>query len=120
MGDGAEVGFVPGSLVLATDLDVLPPDRIVERRDGYVVVRSPQNPEFYWGNLLVFDDAPAAGDGARWEALFRREFAAEARVRHRTFAWDRSDGALGRAREEFVPRGYDIEQSVGLVAAAAS
>jgi ribosomal protein S18 acetylase RimI-like enzyme len=117
---GAEVGFVPRSLVLATDLDVLPPGRIVERRDGYAVVRSPQNPEFYWGNLLVFGDPPATGDGARWEALFRREFAAEERVRHRTFAWDRSDGALGQAAEEFVARGYDLEQSVGLVATAAS
>jgi ribosomal protein S18 acetylase RimI-like enzyme len=118
--EGAGAGFVPRSLVWATDLDVLPLDRVVERRDGYVVVRSPGNPEFYWGNLLVFEDAPAAGDGARWEELFRSEFAQVVRVRHRTFAWDRSDGALGRASEEFVARGYDLEQSVGLIADAAS
>ena len=55
---------MPRSLVWATSIDVLPPDRVVERRDGYLVVRSPANPAHYWGNLLLFDDAPAAGDGS--------------------------------------------------------
>jgi len=97
---------------------VLPLDRVVERRDHYLVVRSPGNPAHYWGNLLLFDEAPAAGDGARWEALFDAELGADPRVRHRTFAWDRTDGELGAAREEFVARGYELDESVGLVAAA--
>src|SRR5204863_5406261 len=41
---------VPRSLVWATELDVLPPERLVERRGGYLVVRSPGNPRHYWGN----------------------------------------------------------------------
>src|SRR5262245_63694044 len=93
---------VPRSLVRATDLDVLAPDRVIERRDGFLLVRSPSNPTFYWGNLLLFDRAPEPGDGLCWEALFEEEFADEPRVRHRTFAWDRPDGAVGAAREEFV------------------
>ena len=32
----------------------------------------------------------------------------------RTFPWDRTDGAAGAAADEFVPRGYDLEESVGL------
>jgi ribosomal protein S18 acetylase RimI-like enzyme len=106
---------VPRSLVWATDLDVLPLDRVLERGDGYIVVRSPANPQHYWGNMLVMDDPPAEGDGSRWEGVFEAEFADEARVRHRTFAWDRCDGELGAARSEFVERGYDLEQAVGLV-----
>jgi ribosomal protein S18 acetylase RimI-like enzyme len=109
---------IPRSLVWATDLDVLPPDRVIERRDGYLVVRSPANPAHYWGNLLLFEDAPTAGDGPGWEARFELEFADEPRVRHRTFAWDRADGAPGAAREEFGARGYAVEESVGLVAGA--
>jgi ribosomal protein S18 acetylase RimI-like enzyme len=109
---------VPRSLAFATDLDVLPPDRVVERRDGYLLVRTPGNPEFYWGNLLLFDEPPAAGDGPRWETLFAEAFADEPRVRHRTFAWDRTDGAAGAAREEFADRGYDLVETVGLVADA--
>lgn len=110
---------MPRSLVWATDLDTLPLDRVVEERDRYLLVRSPGNPAHYWGNLLLFEDPPAAGDGARWEGLFEAEFGDEPRVRHRTFAWDRVDGTAGAAREEFAARGYDVEETVGLVAEAA-
>lgn len=111
---------VPRSLVWATDIDVLPERRVVERRNGYLLIRSPANPTHYWGNLLLFEDAPAPGDGDRWEKLFDAAFGDEPRVRHRTFAWDRSDGVAGVAREEFADRGYDIEESVGLVASSGS
>jgi ribosomal protein S18 acetylase RimI-like enzyme len=106
------------SLVWATDVDVLPLDRIVERRDGFWLVRSPSNPAHHWGNLLLFDEPPRAGDGLRWETLFDAEFGDVPGVRHRTFAWDRTDGAIGAAREEFGARGYDVEESIGLIADA--
>ena len=109
---------VPNALVWATDIDVMGIDRVLERRDGYLVVRSPSHPEFYWGNLLLFDEPPAAGDGPRWERWFDAEFEREPRVEHRTFSWDRVDGGLGGAREEFVSRGYELEETVGLVATA--
>jgi hypothetical protein len=79
---------VPRSLVWATDIDTLPIDRVVERRDGYLVVRSPSNPAHYWGTMLLFDRPPAAGDGERWEALFDEAVGDDPRVRRRTFAWD--------------------------------
>lgn len=100
----------------ATDLDVLPVNRVVERRDGYLVISSPSNPTHYWGNLLLFDDPPIDGDGARWEEQFQSEFGSDSRVQHLAFGWDHVDGALGSAHEEFVARGYKLEESVGLVA----
>jgi ribosomal protein S18 acetylase RimI-like enzyme len=111
---------VPDSLVWATDIDVLAVDGVVVQRDGYLVVRSPSHPEFYWGNLLLFPDPPAAGDGARWEQRFEAEFGGKPGVEHVTFAWDRVDGALGAARAEFIARGYNVEESVGLVATPGS
>jgi hypothetical protein len=36
------------------------------------------------------------------------------RLRHRTFAWDRTDGVCGAAHEEFVGRGYELTASIGL------
>lgn len=51
---------VPRSLVWATDIDTLPLDRVVERRDGYLAVSSPSNPRHYWGTLLLFDKPPGA------------------------------------------------------------
>jgi ribosomal protein S18 acetylase RimI-like enzyme len=106
----------PRSLVLATDIDVLAIDHTVGRGDGYLVVRSPGNPTFWFGNFLVFDDPPGPGDGARWERLFEREFADEPRVRHRTVRWDRTDGEADASIDEFTGRGYDLESVVGLVA----
>lgn len=106
----------PTSLIWATDIEVLPIDRLVQRRDGYLLVRSPSNPAHYWGNFLLFDEPPAPGDGARWEALFDREFANQSASRHRAFGWAPIDGALGAARTEFCARGYELQQTVGLIA----
>src|SRR5205085_6030390 len=75
--------MTPRSIVIATDIDVLPRDRIVVRRNGYTLVRSPSNPAHHWGNLLLFDEPPDSGDAERWEELFEREFRDEPRVRHR-------------------------------------
>lgn len=115
---GGETAWTPRSLALATDLDVLPLGNVVIRRSEYLVVRTPSNPRFFWGNLLLFDAPPGVGDGARWEALFEAEFSASEGVEHRAFAWDRTDGAAGRLREEFGDRGYTVDESFGLVASA--
>ena len=105
------------SLVWATDIDVLERDRLLERRDGYWAVHSPTNPTFWWGNFLLFDEPPGAGDGERWEALFEAEYSARSGVTHRTFAWDRTDGEAGDAEREFAERGYELEWTAGLIAA---
>jgi ribosomal protein S18 acetylase RimI-like enzyme len=106
------------SLVFATDIDVLAVDHELIRRDGYWIVRSPANQTFWWGNFLLFDDSPAAGDGERWERLFVEEFADMPGVRHRTFGWDRVDGESGEAVTEFVERGYELGHLRGLIAGA--
>ncbi|MDQ1528945.1 MAG: hypothetical protein QOH77_735, partial [Actinomycetota bacterium] len=46
----------------------------IEQRDGYLVVRTPTNPTFHWGNFLLLGDAPEPGSVRRWIAAFRREF----------------------------------------------
>lgn len=104
------------SLVWATDVDVLAADHTLERRDGYWVVHSPSNPTFWFGNFLVFDEAPVAGDGDRWERLFDQEFADRPEVTHHTMVWDRVDGEIGAAEDELVSRGYVLERSTGLIA----
>src|SRR5205085_2615589 len=88
----------PRSVAIATDLDVLPPGSIVERRHGYLLVRSPTNPAHYWGNFLVFEEPPGEGDGDRWEALFELEFGDEPRVRHRAFSLPRLGDRLAHFR----------------------
>lgn len=104
------------SLVIATDIDVLPPGVVITEHEDYLVVRSPGNPSHYFGNFLVFAHPPGPGDHERWERCFAREFADEPRVRHVCLAWDTVDGELGAARAEFEPHGFVIEEGAGLVA----
>jgi ribosomal protein S18 acetylase RimI-like enzyme len=40
----------------------------------HLVVRTPTNPGFWWGNYVLFDTPPQRGDASRWAALFTREF----------------------------------------------
>ncbi|MDE3132035.1 MAG: GNAT family N-acetyltransferase [Acidobacteriota bacterium] len=104
------------SLVWATDIDVLEADHTLQRRDGYWVVQSPRNATYWWGNFLLFDAAPVAGDGERWQRLFAAEFGARPEVTHRTLAWDCIDGESGAAEQELVARGYELEWTAGLTA----
>lgn len=45
----------------------------VVERDDCLVVRTPSNPTFYWGNCLVVPQAPGDGDLAHWLARFEEE-----------------------------------------------
>ena len=89
---------VPRSLVWATDVDTLAPDRVVERRDGYLLIRSPSNPTFYWGNLLLFDEPPRPGDGREVGAAVR------ARVRRRAPSASTTPSPGTRPEEPPAPR----------------
>lgn len=107
------------SLVLATDIDVLAADHRLERGADHWVVRSPSNPTYWWGNFLLFDDAPRTGDGRRWCSRFAEAFARDPRVTHTTLAWDRPDDEVGEAQAELVAAGFELEVTVGLTAAPA-
>jgi GNAT superfamily N-acetyltransferase len=47
----------------------------VIERDDCLVVRTPANPTFYWGNCLVLPHAPLDEDLAHWRARFDEEIA---------------------------------------------
>ena len=57
-------------------------------RGEYWLVRTPSNPTYYSGNLLIFNRPPVEGDYARWLEMFEREFKDEPEVRHVLFMWD--------------------------------
>jgi GNAT superfamily N-acetyltransferase len=103
-------------LMAATDIDVLPDTSIVEDRGAYVVVRTPTNPTYHWGNFLHWRLPPAPGDRARWEAAFLREFGTDRPSQHCAFSWD-VPGVEGVARSEFIDQaGYESDHAVALVA----
>jgi GNAT superfamily N-acetyltransferase len=58
-----------------TDLAVLEhTGSVIETRADHLVVRSPQNPDFHWGNFLFVTDETAVHDAARWVEAFQAAF----------------------------------------------
>lgn len=82
-------------------------DGVVEDCGHYLVIRTPTNPNFFWGNLLIFDHPPVAGDYEKWVELFKKEFT-DPRIYHITLAWD-SGVEIGSQVEKFLEAGYKLE-----------
>jgi GNAT superfamily N-acetyltransferase len=103
------------SLQIRTDLMLRAwAGQILERR-GYIVVRTPHNPTFRWGNYLVFTGPPAPGDLRRWTAIFAREVGVPPAVAHQAFTWDAPDAARG-AVDEFADAGFDVWETTAMSA----
>jgi GNAT superfamily N-acetyltransferase len=59
----------------ATDLAILQlSGSVIEDAGDHVVVRSPRNPRFHWGNCLFVTSPDTVGDADRWVATFRSAF----------------------------------------------
>jgi len=77
------------SLGWRTDLIFPRFDAQVTARPDYLLVRTPHNPTFYWGNFLLFDHAPRDGEAAAWLAAFDTEIARQQPLsRHIAFGVD--------------------------------
>ena len=65
-----------GSLGLRTDVALLElGGSVVEHHDDHVVVRTPDNPTYWWGNFLLVGSVPEPGETARWLERFAEAFA---------------------------------------------
>jgi len=74
----------------------------------YVVVRTPANPGYWWGNFLLFRTPFAPGDPQTRLAAFHAEFPA---ANHVALGIDSVDGVVG-AEDELVAAGLDIARDV--------
>lgn len=68
----------------------------IEDRGEWLVVRTPDNPSFRWGNFLLFGHPLRRGDAARWNARFAAEFP---QATHRAFGMDATGTDIGDAAE---------------------
>jgi len=74
------------SLGWRTELNFARFDGEVLEREDHLVIRTPSNPTFWWGNFLLFDHAPREGEAARWLACFDAGIASrQADSRHVAF-----------------------------------
>jgi len=103
------------SLGYRTDLIFPRFDGQILDRPDYLVILTPSNPTFYWGNFLLFSEPPGEGDFIKWKELFAREVASRLPVRHFAFGWDTVRGEMGVV-EPFLAAGFNLSQSVVLTA----
>lgn len=82
-------------------------------RGDYLVVRTPKNPGYRWGNFLIFDRAPGTGDLERWKAIFADEIGTPPVYNHYVFGWD---GSRRGEIEPFLEAGFRLEESAVLTA----
>jgi hypothetical protein len=78
----------------------------------YVVVRTPDNPGFWWGNYLLFRTPFAPGDAKSRIDTFRQEFPD---AQHVALGIDTVDGVIG-AEDEVVAAGLTAEPNVVMTA----
>jgi len=103
------------SLGYRTDLALLQlGGSVVEDRGTHLVVRTPGNPTFWWGNYLLLATPPAPGSGGFWLEEFERELPG---VRHRAFG---VDGTTGTRQDlaAFSEVGLGVDASSVMTAAA--
>jgi ribosomal protein S18 acetylase RimI-like enzyme len=103
------------SLAYRTDLIFPSFDGEIIDRGRYLVVRTPSNPTFYWGNFLLFDRPPAPADVMRWPKLFAEEIGGPPLTHHQTFGWDSPEGETGAA-QAFEALGFRLLRSAVLSA----
>ena len=101
------------SLGYRTDLIFPKFDGVILDRGNYLVIRTPSNPTFFWGNYLLFSDPPGSGDDVRWRSIFTEEIGGPPDTQHQTFGWDMPSGESGHI-QPFLDDGYIFVDQVVL------
>jgi GNAT superfamily N-acetyltransferase len=99
------------SLGYRTDLIFHSFDGEIIDRGDYLVIRTPMNPTFYWGNFLLFSQPPNEGDFREWRALFALEIGVPPETKHQVFGWDSPEGEEG-VIQPFLQAGFRVNREV--------
>ena len=78
---------------IATDALARASFAIEEQRDGYTIVRSPDRPDYWFGNCLVLDSEPSPASYEDWIQVHADAFAGVP-VRRRVVLWGVALGLL--------------------------
>ena len=80
----------------------------IEDRGDHLVVRSPHNPTFWWGNFLLLERAPTNADVPRWIDRFQSTFPD---ALHRAFGIADAAATLDDVSDAFKICAEEIEVS---------
>jgi GNAT superfamily N-acetyltransferase len=96
------------SLALKTELGLAASRGTIVDRGDYVVITTPDDPGYHYGNLLLLPAPPQVGEVSFWTRRFAAEFRDPA-IRHVTLWWDGVAGDSG-AEDELVAAGFGLER----------
>jgi len=101
------------SLSYSTLLQALKHTSSIDDKGEYIVVKTEGNPNYYWGNFILFKDSNINLAPNQLESLFHKEFS-NMPLQHCAFAWDSIIGNEDFVAE-FVSQGYKFEWDEVLV-----
>lgn len=103
------------SLGFATDLELLAlGGSTIEDRGDHLVIRTPGNPSFWWGNFLLLDGVPPPDEQVRWIDVFHATFPS---ADHVAIGFDEPGGSIS-AVCGFTRAGLTAECSTVMTATA--
>lgn len=76
-----------------------------------ISVRTPKNPDYFFGNFLLFPAPPNDGDLAHWISRFDEVFASYPAVRHHTFQWLPASPPDLAVLEGFKKAGFKVDET---------
>ncbi len=101
------------SLGHRTDLIFPQFDGEITDRGDYLVILTPSNPTYFWGNYLLFSRPPGPNDLHTWKNIFNEEIAARQKAEHYAFGWDTVAGEQGEV-QPFLDDGFNLTETVVL------
>ena len=84
----------------------------VDDRGDYLVIRTPGNPSYWWGNFLLLESPPRPGETGSWLETFSAEFP---QARHVAMGMDVT-GTSDVSTTEMLSYGMHLEQTAVLTA----
>lgn len=90
----------------------------IKSASSSLIIKTPSNKNFHWGNYMLFDNPPKSGDLELWCKLFDEEFDYYQSPHHYAFSWDTHDEEFSQETKDellrFQDANFDLESTVAL------
>jgi len=88
---------------------------IIEENEKYLIIITPDNPDYYFGNYLLLKNVPNNESFEHLEKDFRELIGILPGINHLSFMW-KVDGLKTNNVDRFVTNGYEFNEFISLVA----
>ncbi|TCS38736.1 GNAT family N-acetyltransferase [Reinekea marinisedimentorum] len=82
----------------------------VIEHDEFTVLRTPDNPNYYFGNMLALKVPLHSKSRSEWQQAFQQAFADMPKVKHETYSWPRCEQFNANSLEDFAKDHFAYEE----------